>query len=211
MSSKKPLNRDNFSIKFLTKTQKEAWDKFQKSSVLFLLGPAGVGKSFLATALAINELFAERIEKIVLTRPIIEAEESLGFLPGAISEKTDPYMLPLFDQINKLVIGPKSEFNKSVEVAPLAYMRGRTFTKSVCILDEAQNCNYKQFKLFLTRLDADSKMIISGDPTQKDIRDSGLNEVVDRLSDIKEISVIRFQPEDIVRHPLVEKIIDRLK
>jgi phosphate starvation-inducible PhoH-like protein len=205
--------KPKFGIKFLTQTQKEAWESFQDSSIIFLLGPAGVGKSYMATALAINEIENENRDKVILTRPIIESEESLGYLPGDIKEKTDPYMMPLFDQLQKLALANnkhRSEYDKILEVAPIAYMRGRTFSKAVCVLDEAQNCNYKQLKLFLTRFDIDTKVIITGDPSQKDIPDSGLMQVVDRLQDVEGISVIEFSKRDIVRHPLVEEIVKRL-
>jgi phosphate starvation-inducible PhoH-like protein len=198
-------------FKFKTAAQKHAFNLFNKVDVLFLIGPAGVGKTFLAMAMAIQLIEKELANKIFLTRPIIESEESLGYLPGDIKEKTNPYMLPLYDQIEQLKDQQAKEFtSKHIRLAPLAYMRGRTFNQSVCIFDEAQNATEKQLKLLLSRLGNESKIIITGDPSQADIRDSGLMQVVDKLDDIDQIGIVEFKSSEIVRHPVVEQILDRL-
>jgi phosphate starvation-inducible PhoH-like protein len=185
-----------------------AWTTFKHVDVLFLLGPAGVGKSFMAMSLAIREVEQERAEKIAITRPIIESEESLGYLPGDMREKTDPYMMPLYDQVERIRPKDHRDFLRSyVSTSPLAYMRGRTFVDTVCIFDEAQNANTRQLKLYLSRLGEGSKMIITGDPTQSDVRDSGLLDVARRLRQVKGVGVIVFDPTDIVRHPVVEQIL----
>lgn len=171
--------------------------------------------SHISCMFAINELVRSTKQRIVLTRPIVEAGESLGFLPGSFSEKTDPYMLPLYDCIHRMVPQGGSLANyiqKSSAVEPLAYMRGRSFHDSVCILDEAQNCTWGQLVLFLTRLGENSKMIVTGDPTQSDIgRDSALMDVVLRLEGVSGIGVVKFTEEHIVRHKLVSEIIKRLQ
>lgn len=188
-----------------------AWKTFNHVDVLFLLGPAGVGKSFLAMSLAIREIEAERADRIAITRPIIESEESLGYLPGDMREKTDPYMMPLYDQVERIRPKDHREFLRSyVSTSPLAYMRGRTFIDTVCIFDEAQNANIRQLKLYLSRLGEGSKMIITGDPTQADVRDSGLTETARLLRDVKGVGVVVFDPTDIVRHPVVEQMLYRL-
>ena len=194
--------------------QSLAWTLFQKHDVLFLIGPAGTGKTFLATAFAISEVLQKSKKRIVLTRPIIEAGESLGYLPGTFEEKVNPYMLPLFDCLYELV--PNEEQRKQVEstfeIAPLAYMRGRTFKNSICIFDEAQNATRKQLKLFLTRFSDNSKIIITGDPTQSDIgAASGLMDTIHRLESVAGIGIITFKKESIVRHPLVSAMLDKLE
>lgn len=204
--------KEHFPLfKFKTKTQKFAWNLFNEVDVLFLIGPAGVGKTFLAMAMAIQQIDKQLANKIFLTRPIIESEESLGYLPGDIKEKTNPYMLPLYDQVESLKSDQAKDFtSKHIRLAPLAYMRGRTFNQAVCIFDEAQNATQKQLKLLLSRLGNDSKIIITGDPTQTDIRDSGLIQVVDKLDDVSRIGIVEFETTEIVRHPVVEQILDRL-
>lgn len=198
-------------VELRTDAQRHVYSMFPHVDVLFLLGPAGVGKSFLATALAIRQIEREQAERIIITRPIVESEESLGYLPGDLREKTDPYMAPLYDQIERLKHDEAREFTrKYVTVSPLAYMRGRTFNDAVCIFDEAQNANIKQLKLHLTRLGEGGKIIITGDTTQSDIRDSGLAEVVDRLNNVPGVGIVRFEGADIVRHPVVERILERL-
>lgn len=205
---------------FKNTAQRMAFSVYEQHDVLFLLGPAGTGKSHLACMFAINDLLKENKSRIVLTRPIVEAGESLGYLPGTFSEKTDPYMMPLYDCIRKMVPsanasltgGIADEIQKNTEVAPLAYMRGRTFDNSVCILDEAQNCTWGQLLLFLTRLGENSKMVITGDPQQSDIgRDSGLMDVFHRLDGLDGVGMVRFTEEHIVRHRLVSQIIKRLQ
>jgi phosphate starvation-inducible PhoH-like protein len=206
----------SFHLEFLTPAQKMAWGSFDQHDVLFLLGSAGVGKSHLACAFAISEILAKRKKKIVLTRPIVEAGENLGFLPGDINEKTLPYMLPLYDCIKRSVgeDGPQKEIiDRSVEIAPIAYCRGRTFHDSVCIFDEAQNATKQQLKLFLTRFGQNSKVIITGDPEQSDLRSSeqGLMDVVKKLEDLPGVGVIYFKPNSIVRHSLIADILAKLK
>lgn len=202
-------------LKFKNVPQRLAFSVYDQNDIVFLVGPAGTGKSFLACMFALYDLLRENKKKIVLTRPIVEAGENLGFLPGTFAEKTDPYMLPLYDCIHKLLPKPDqaAEVLKNyAEVAPLAYLRGRTFTDSVCILDEAQNCTWTQLLLFLTRLGENSKMIITGDPTQTDIgRESALMDVVHRLEGVSGIGMVRFTDEFVVRHRLVSEVARRLQ
>lgn len=204
----------DFHIELLNTSQKMAWAAFQQHDVLFLLGPAGCGKSFLAVAFAIQQVLAKEKNKIVLTRPIVESGESLGYLPGDFQEKVNPYMMPMFDCMEKLVgrDGPfRDRVNASTEIAPLAYMRGRTFSDAICIFDEAQNATMKQLTMFLTRFGENSKIIVTGDPQQSDLGGPvALSEVVARLSDVPGIGVVEFKNNAIVRHPLVGKILERL-
>ena len=213
-SIKTRSSRNTFHIDFLNSAQKEAYNCFCDNDVTFLLGPAGVGKSYLATAFAINEILSKRKKRIILTRPIVEAGESLGFLPGTFDEKVNPYMLPLFDAITKLTgsESQKEAIQKAVEIAPLAYMRGRSFDDSVCIFDEAQNSTKMQLKLFLSRFNDNSKIIVTGDPRQSDLPgEVALVNVVSRLENIDGIGVIEFGRDSIVRHPLVSAILERLE
>ena len=207
-------NVGKFHIEFLNAAQKLAWAGFQQHDVMFMIGPAGVGKSYLAMAFAITELLQGSHKKIILTRPIVEAGESLGHLPGDFHEKVAPYMLPLFDSFKKLVPSPPQHdiVAASLEVAPVAYLRGRTFEDSIAIFDEAQNATRMQIKLFLTRLGENSKIIITGDPSQSDIgNNSGLMDVVSRLEVIPGICVVRFKEDSIVRHPLVSAMLAKLE
>jgi len=183
-----------------------------------MLGPAGTGKTHLAAAFAIAEILDKTKRKMVLTRPIVESGESLGYLPGTFEEKINPYILPVFDCVQKLVGSGQESFdnfvNTYVEVAPIAYMRGRTFDNSVCIFDEAQNATPSQLKLFLTRFGQNSKIIITGDPKQSDIHTNGnvaLVDVVHRIETLPGVGVIRFGEDSIVRHPLVSDILKRLE
>lgn len=205
----------NFHIEFKNEAQSLAWTSFQQHDVLFLIGPAGTGKSFLASAFAIENILNKERKKIILTRPIVESGESLGFLPGEFEEKVHPYMMPLYDCIDKMVgrEGPwRDRINQAVEVAPIAYMRGRTFDDAVCIFDEAQNASMLQLKLFLTRFGENSKIIITGDPTQSDIGGKvALVEVMQKLRGVDGIGVVEFKPNAIVRHTLVGKIIEKLE
>jgi phosphate starvation-inducible protein PhoH and related proteins len=208
-----PQGKD-FHIELLNTAQKLAWQAFQQHDVLFLVGPAGSGKTFLATAFAVKSFLAKECSKIIITRPIVEAGESLGFLPGTFEEKVNPYMMPIYDCMDKMLgrEGPHREkVIQNTEVAPLAYLRGRTFSDAVCIFDEAQNASMKQLKLFLTRFDGDSKIIITGDPTQSDLQGPcALSEVVRKLSEVVGIGIVEFKNNSIVRHPLVGQIIDKL-
>lgn len=194
--------------------QKLAWGSFQQQDVLFLSGIAGVGKTHIAMAFAINEILQKQKKRIILTRPIVEAGESLGYLPGNFQEKVDPYMRPLYDCLNRLVgyDGPQRlQVESSIEIAPIAYLRGRTFNDAVCIFDEAQNATFMQLKLFLTRLGENSKLIITGDPTQSDIGDkSGFQYIMDKLANLPGVASVKFDSEHVVRHSLVSAMIERL-
>lgn len=204
-----------FHLDFLTPEQRQAWEAYKANDVTFLIGPAGTGKTHLAVGFALHELFRKSRRKIVMTRPVVEAGENLGFLPGTLEEKINPYMLPLFDAIEEMVgKGSAADFVKDkMEIAPVAYMRGRTFKGSVVILDEAQNCTMTQLKLVLSRIGANSKIIVTGDPMQSDLfgtKESPLVEVVRRLAPIEGVGVIQFPASGIVRHPLVGKMLAAL-
>jgi phosphate starvation-inducible PhoH-like protein len=206
----------SFHLEFLNQAQKLAWEAFDKHDVLFLIGPAGCGKTMLACAFGISEIVSKKKKKIVLTRPIVEAGESLGYLPGTFEEKVNPYMLPMYDCIDRCVgrDGPQREIiSKSIEVAPLAYLRGRTFHDSVCIFDEAQNATMSQLKLFLTRFGTNSKIIVTGDPLQSDlhIKDQALMNTVKKLENLNGVGVIYFKASSIVRHPLIASMLERLE
>jgi phosphate starvation-inducible protein PhoH and related proteins len=210
----KSSSSNKFHMEFKNTAQKLAWAAFQQHDVLFLTGPAGVGKTHLAMAFAISELLQKNCKRIILTRPIVESGENLGFLPGDFQEKVDPYMSPLYDVLGKLVgyQGPqREEVEKCIEVAPIAYMRGRTFDDSICIFDESQNATKGQLTLFMSRFGENSKLIITGDPMQSDIGNrTGLVDVMTRLETLKGIGIIRFKNDNIVRHPLVGQILDKL-
>lgn len=184
-----------------------------KQDIVFGIGPAGTGKTYLAVVLAVAALKAGKVKKIILTRPAVEAGENLGFLPGDLQEKVDPYLRPLYDALHE-VLGPdqtvKAFERGTIEIAPLAYMRGRTLDDAFIILDEAQNTTPEQMKMFLTRLGFSSKMVITGDVTQIDLprgKNSGLIEAQRILKNIEEIGFIFFSEQDVVRHSLVQKII----
>lgn len=202
-------------IEWRTETQRRAWKTLNENDITFLLGSAGSGKTFLAMAFAINEVLARRANSIVLTRPIVDAGEKLGYLPGSFGEKVNPYMQPLYDAMDTLLgkFGPKREFvNRAVVLAPLCYLRGRTFNDSICVFDEAQNATYTQFKLFLSRFGQNSKIIVTGDPQQTDLPVSPppMNEVVTKLKGIAGIDVVQFAHSDVVRHPLVAAMLKKL-
>ncbi|MBP7552555.1 MAG: PhoH family protein [Spirochaetes bacterium] len=186
----------------------------RERDIIFSYGPAGTGKTFIAIAFALNELLNKRYNKIILTRPVVEAGENLGFLPGDYIQKINPYLIPLFDSINSILtteINAKLMSQNLIEIAPLAYMRGRTFNNSIVILDEAQNTTYTQMKMFLTRLGENSKLIITGDITQVDLPKkikSGMVEGLRIVSEVSDIGIVEFQEKDVVRHPLVKKIIN---
>ena len=185
----------------------------QKNTVVISTGPAGSGKTFLAVAKAVSALRNHEVERIILTRPAVEAGESLGFLPGDLKEKVDPYLTPLYDALsNMLGLEQMAKYlaNGNIEIAPLAYMRGRTLHNAYIILDEAQNTSIAQMKMFLTRLGFHSKMIISGDISQIDLKEytsSGLVDALQRLQGIDDIAIIKMSEKDIVRHALVRSII----
>ena len=200
-------------IKPKTVGQQNYIEKIKKNTIVFGVGPAGTGKTYLAVAMAVTALKQKQISRIVLTRPAVEAGEKLGFLPGDLQSKIDPYLRPLYDALGEM-LGNES-FQKhlekgTIEIAPLAYMRGRTLDDAFIILDEAQNTTPEQMKMFLTRLGNNSKAIVTGDVTQIDlpyIKKSGLIEAIEILDDIDGISIFRFTHKDVVRHPLVQKII----
>ena len=185
-----------------------------RHDLVFALGPAGTGKTYLAVAMAVALLKQRRIERIILSRPAVEAGERLGFLPGDLKEKVDPYMRPLYDALQDML--PEGKLQQrieagQIEIAPLAYMRGRTLSSAYVILDEAQNTTPSQMKMFLTRMGENSRMIITGDPTQTDLppgMPSGLSDAVRKLGGLQAVSVVRFDKKDVVRHPLVGAIIE---
>ena len=205
---------DNKSIKVKNINQFKYMEIISNSTVTFGIGPAGTGKTFLAVASAVKLYAENKIRKIVLTRPAVEAGERLGYLPGDLSQKIDPYLVPLFDALEHFFGNEKLGYlieKRNIEIVPLAYMRGRTLDNACIILDEAQNATSNQIKMFLTRLGENSKIIITGDETQIDLykKDySGLRKTRKKLSNIDEISVMEFQNSDIVRNPIVSKILE---
>ena len=186
----------------------------QKKQIIFAIGPAGTGKTFLAVAAAVSQLLENKFDRIILSRPAVEAGEKLGFLPGDLKEKVDPYLRPLYDSLYDLIpsdIASKKIQSSEIEIAPLAFMRGRTLNNSFVILDEAQNATHNQIKMFLTRCGKNSRMIVTGDPSQTDLSrksDSGLLRSIKILSEIDGVSVINFGQKDIVRDEMVTKIIN---
>jgi phosphate starvation-inducible PhoH-like protein len=193
--------------------QKKYVELVGDNDVVFAVGPAGTGKTYLAVAMAVRALLDKQVRRIVLTRPAVEAGERLGFLPGTLEEKIDPYLRPLYDALHDMLEAEKVQrliADKVVELAPLAFMRGRTLNDSFIILDEAQNTTGEQMKMFLTRLGFGSKAIVTGDPSQTDLprgMRSGLVDVLALLEDIRGIATVRFTDADVVRHPLVAAII----
>ncbi len=187
----------------------------EKKSIVFAIGPAGTGKTYLAVIKAVSMLKRGEIKRIVLTRPAVEAGESLGFLPGDLKEKVDPYLRPLYDALHEMLGVETTERyieKGTIEIAPLAYMRGRTLNEAFIILDEAQNTTSSQMKMFLTRLGNGAKMVITGDITQIDLakgKATGLSDATQILDGISEIAVLRLSSDDVVRHPLVQKIIEQ--
>ena len=197
-----------------SKKQKEYVRSLKKNQIVISLGPAGTGKTYLAVAVALSMLLEKKVERIILSRPAVEAGERLGFLPGDMKDKIDPYLRPLYDSLYDLLdydkIQRKIESGE-IEIAPLAFMRGRTLKNSFAILDEAQNATETQIKMFLTRIGENSKLVVNGDPSQVDLPNknySGLIKSKAILKGIKEISVINFDQQDVVRHPLVTKIVE---
>ena len=204
---------DGKPIRARGKTQQELVKAYFNNDLIFAIGPAGTGKTYIAIALAVRALKNREVKRIILTRPAVEAGERLGFLPGDLKDKLDPYLQPLYDALSDMIPGKKlQEFmtDGTIQIAPLAYMRGRTLDKACVILDEAQNTNLGQLKMFLTRMGTNAKFIVTGDATQIDLprrEDSGLLTGIRLLEGIKGIATIRFTNEDIVRHPLVTKIV----
>lgn len=209
------INDQGKSIYPKTFNQKEYVRAIENYDLIFGVGPAGTGKTYLAVATAVKALKQGQVRKLVLTRPVVEAGESLGFLPGDLKEKVDPYLVPLYDALYEMlgVQTTSSLLEKGViEIAPLAYMRGRTLENACVILDEAQNTTKAQMKMFLTRLGFSSKMIITGDPSQTDLKnrnDSGLNQVLKILQDLESLKIVAFDKLDVIRHPLVQHILER--
>ncbi len=200
-------------IKARTVNQKKLVQEINVKDMVFAIGPAGTGKTYTAVAMAVRALKAKEVKRIVLTRPAVEAGENLGFLPGDLKEKLDPYLMPLYDALRDMIphekLADMLEFGV-IEIAPLAFMRGRTLDKAFVILDEAQNTTPMQMKMFLTRMGMTAKFVITGDMTQVDLphkQKSGLSHVLDVLKDIEEIGVIRLGQSDIIRHSLVKKIV----
>jgi phosphate starvation-inducible PhoH-like protein len=208
------LSNRGKTIRPKTSNQKKYVDAIDKHTVTFGIGPAGTGKTYLAMAKAVQALQAKQVNRIILTRPAVEAGERLGFLPGTLHEKIDPYLRPLFDALHDMLDPeaiPRLMASGTIEVAPLAYMRGRTLNDSFIILDEAQNTSPEQMKMFLTRLGFSSKMVVTGDITQIDLpthQESGLSIVRDILEGIDDISFMDLTSEDVVRHRLVSEIVD---
>lgn len=206
---------DGKSIAVKNLSQKHYFNELKEKAVIFAIGSAGTGKTYLAVAFAVSQLKKNIIKKIIITRPAVEAGEKLGFLPGDLKEKVDPYLVPIYDAIYEFL--GKESADKLIErgiieIAPLAYMRGRTLDNAFIILDEAQNTTRNQMKMFLTRLGFNSKMVITGDITQIDLPHkniSGLIEATNILKEEKEIAIIRFEKDDVMRHPLVSKIIEK--
>ena len=208
------LNSYKGPILAKTNGQKKYFKAILKNDIVFAVGPAGTGKTYQAVASAVSSLKRKEVSKIVITRPAVEAGERLGFLPGDLKDKVDPYLTPLYDALNHMIPKDKLKLylsNKTIEIAPLAYMRGRTLHNSFMILDEAQNATQTQMKMFLTRLGVTSKAIITGDITQIDLPPSdksGLLEATQILGKVKGIEFIKFSSEDVVRHQLVKNIIN---
>lgn len=200
-------------VKPKTLGQKKYIDMINGNTVVFGVGPAGTGKTYLAVAMAVKAFRAKEVSRIILTRPAVEAGEKLGFLPGDLQQKVDPYLRPLYDALFEMLGAEnfqKCHEKGTIEVAPLAYMRGRTLDGSFIILDEAQNTTPEQMKMFLTRLGFNSKIVVTGDVTQIDLPDgkkSGLKEAIKILKDIPDIATVRFTEKDVVRHRLVQDII----
>ena len=207
-------NMSGRPIKSRNENQQKLIDAFDKNDMMFAVGPAGTGKTYLSIALAVKALKEKTAKKIILCRPAVEAGEKLGFLPGDIKDKIDPYLQPLYDAIEDMLPAVKLQdlIDKHViQICPLAFMRGRTLSDAVVILDEAQNTTAAQLKMFLTRMGWNTKMIITGDLTQIDLpreERSGLKVALSILSDIEGISVINFTKQDIVRHKLVTRIVE---
>ena len=204
---------DGKPIKARNRTQQEMVKSYFENDLIFAVGPAGTGKTYIAIALAVRALKNREIKRIILTRPAVEAGERLGFLPGDLKDKLDPYLQPLYDALGDMIPAKRlQEFmaDGTIQIAPLAYMRGRTLDRACVILDEAQNTNLGQLKMFLTRMGCDAKFIVTGDASQIDLqnrKDSGLLRGIELTKHIKGIKTITFKNEDIVRHPLVAKIV----
>ena len=207
------LGNDGKPVKARNRTQQEMVKAYFENDLIFAVGPAGTGKTYIAIALAVRALKNREVKRIILTRPAVEAGERLGFLPGDLKDKLDPYLQPLYDALGDMIPAKRlQEFmaEGTIQIAPLAYMRGRTLDRACVILDEAQNTNLGQLKMFLTRMGCDAKFIVTGDASQIDLpnkKDSGLLKGIELTKNIKGVKTIFFKNEDIVRHPLVAKIV----
>lgn len=203
-----------FIIKPKTTNQKKLVEEVAKNDLVFALGPSGTGKTYVSVAIAVKALKNKEVKKIIITRPAVEAGENLGFLPGDLKEKIDPYLRPVYDALDDMIPFEKLKYyqeNRIIEIAPLAYMRGRTLNDAFILLDEAQNTSPMQIKMFLTRMGPNSKVIINGDLSQIDLplhTKSGLKEAVKILKDVKGISFVHFTSKDVIRHKIVKDIID---
>ena len=204
-------------IKAKTLNQKRLVESMQKNALLFAIGPAGTGKTYTGVALAVKALKEKQVKRIILTRPAVEAGENLGFLPGDLNEKLDPYMQPLYDALRDMIPNERLQAhieNGTIQIAPLAFMRGRTLDNAFVILDEAQNTTHAQMKMFLTRMGKNAKFMITGDPGQIDLPRrviSGLKEALLILKDTSGIGMVYLDDKDVIRHPLVKKVIDAYK
>jgi len=200
-------------IKSKSPNQRKFVEAVKKNDIVFAIGPAGTGKTYIAVALAVRALKNKEIKRIIITRPAVEAGENLGFLPGDLQEKIDPYLRPVYDALDDMIPSEKLKYyreNRVIEIAPLAYMRGRTLSNAFILLDEAQNTTPMQIKMFLTRLGKNSKLIINGDRTQIDLRSnqkSGLDDAIQILKNIKGIGHVELNEKDVIRHPVVKDII----
>jgi len=201
-------------IKPKTVNQQKLVDTVKENDLVFALGPAGTGKTYISVALAVRALKNKQVKKIIITRPAVEAGENLGFLPGDLKEKIDPYLRPIYDALNDMIPFEKLRYymeREIIEIAPLAYMRGRTLNNAFILLDEAQNTTPMQMKMFLTRMGPDSKMIVTGDASQIDLpskQSSGLKEAIRILRDVRGIGIMELNEKDVVRHRLVRDIIE---
>lgn len=207
----KTVNKFNFT--FFNEYQKQAWEAIEQNDITFLVGPAGCGKTQIASAYAAESILRRRQSKIILTRPCV-ATESLGFLPGTADEKIAPYLAPIIDCM-EMCAGKggvdHKRITEAIEFSPIAYLRGRTFNYAIAICDEFQNCTYEQIKLVLTRIGKRTKIIVTGDPYQSDIPNSGLMPMVERLRGIPGLAVIDLPPASIVRHPIISRMLDRIE
>ncbi|MCH7512563.1 MAG: PhoH family protein [Bacteroidetes bacterium] len=200
-------------IKAKTINQQKLVNLCKENDLVFALGPAGTGKTYISVALAVKALKNKEVKKIIITRPAVEAGENLGFLPGDLREKIDPYLRPVYDALDDMVPAEKLKYyeeNRIIEIAPLAYMRGRTLNNAFILLDEAQNTTPMQIKMFLTRMGPNSKVVVNGDTTQIDLpknQKSGLIEAIEILQDVKDIGFIQFRGHDVIRHRIVKDII----
>lgn len=202
------------TIKAKTVNQQKLVDQIKENDLVFALGPAGTGKTFISVAMAVRALKNKQVKKIIITRPAVEAGENLGFLPGDLKEKIDPYLRPIYDALNDMIPFEKLQYymeREIIEIAPLAYMRGRTLNNAFILLDEAQNTTPMQMKMFLTRMGPESKMIVTGDTSQIDLprnQRSGLKEAIRILNEVKGIGFVELSEKDVVRHKLVRDIIE---